>query len=144
MNIYGSGRTVADVAVDITVECWDERGRSHAIDTVLGYRRNDPFAVTMTFLTGDGDLTWTFGRELLARGVSAPTGDGDVRIAPSVASDGRATVTIELTSPDGHLALTARTGDVQDFLVRSHAVVPAGEESNHLDVDRLIAQVLAA
>jgi hypothetical protein len=144
MNIYGSGRTVADVAVDITVQCWDERGRSHEIDTVLGYRRQDPFAVTMTFLTGDGDLTWTFGRELLARGVSVPTGEGDVRISPTVAADGRATITVELSSPDGHLALTARSEDVHDFLNRAHAIVPAGQESDHLDVDRLIAQVLAA
>ena len=65
MNMSGGGHTLADVTLDITVECADERGIRHEIDTVLGYRSSDPFAVAMTFITADGDLVWTFGRDLL-------------------------------------------------------------------------------
>ena len=52
-------------------------------------------------------------------------------------------VSIELSSPDGHLVLLARATDVNDFISRSFAVVPQGEESVHFDVDGLISQVLA-
>ena len=52
-------------------------------------------------------------------------------------------VSIELSSPDGHLVLMARTSDVSDFITRSFAVVPDGEETQHFDVDALISQVLA-
>lgn len=144
MSVFGSGRTVADVAVDLTVECVDDRGVRHQLDVVLGYRRNDPYAVTMTFLTGSGDLTWTFGRDLLVDGVNLPTGQGDVHVAPSIASNGRAGVHIELSSPDGHLVLQARADDVNDFITRSTEVVPVGSESVQVEVDSLIAQLLDA
>jgi hypothetical protein len=144
MNMSGGGHTLADVALDITVECMDDRGIRHEIDTVLGYRRSDPFAVSMTFVTGDGNLVWTFGRDLLIRGVESPTGDGDVHVSPAISFTGRAMVSIELSSPDGHLVLLARSSDINDFLTRAAAVVTPGNESEHFDVDMLISQVLAS
>lgn len=144
MNVPGTGRTLADVAVDITVRCVDDHGVQHDIDTVLGYRRSDPYAVTMTFLTEDGDLTWTFARDLLAHGTNGPIGDGDVHVAPSLSPDGRAVIDIGLTSPDGQLVLQARTDEVGDFVGRSFGTVAAGEESTHVDVDHLISRLLAS
>ena len=144
MNVSGNGRTVADVAVDLTLECVDENGQRHEIDTIMGYRRSDPYAVTMTFITGEGNLTWTFGRDLLSRGISHPVGDGDVRVAPAINDAGRAVVDIELSSPDGHLVLQARTAELSDFVGRTVALVPSGQESQHLDVDLLIGQMLGA
>lgn len=144
MNVSGNGRTVADVAVDITVECVDDHGRRHEIDTVLGYRRQDPYAVTMTFITGDGDLTWTFGRDLLSRGLSSPTGDGDVQVAPALGRHGRAMVHVDLSSPDGTLGLLARSDEVRGFLGRTFDVVADGDEASLLDLDLLIDQIFAA
>jgi hypothetical protein len=144
MNVSGNGRTVADVAVDLTLECVDAKGQRHEIDTIMGYRRQDPYAVTMTFITGEGNLTWTFGRDLLSRGMNHPVGDGDVRVSPAVDHAGRAVVHIELSSPDGHLVLAARTAELGDFVARTTVLVPAGQEELHLDVDRLISQMLEA
>ena len=144
MNTSGSGHILSDVALDITVECKDDRGLRHEIDTVLAYRSSDPFAVAMTFITSDGDLVWTFGRDLLMRGTECPVGEGDVHISPAVGLGGRAMVSIELSSPDGHLVLMARAADVHDFISRSVAVVPAGTESDFFDADLLISQVLAS
>ena len=144
MNMSGGGHTLADVTLDITVECTDDRGIRHEIETALGYRSSDPFAVAMTFATVDGDLVWTFGRDLLIRGVDGPAGDGDVHVSPALSLTGRAMVSIELSSPDGHLVLHASTADVQDFLARSAAVVAPGTESDYFDVDMLINQVLTA
>ena len=144
MNMSGGRHTLSDVALDITVECMDDRGIRHEIDTVLGYRSSDPFAVAMTFITGEGDLVWTFGRDLLMRGTESPVGEGDVHVAPAIGLSGRAMVSIELSSPDGHLVLMARSSDVKDFLARTVAVVTPGTESDFFDVDRLISQVLAS
>lgn len=133
---------VADVAVDITLECWDRRGNSHLIDTVLGYHRPDAYAVTMTFMTGDEPLTWTFARDLLIDGLCRPTGDGDVHIAPAT-TDGRAVVLITLSSPDGHLLLEAPSDQVVAFVDGTLDLVPAGTESSELDLDDLIGQLFS-
>lgn len=144
MNLSGSGHTLSDVALDISVECMDDRGIRHEIDTVLSYASSDPFAVAMTFVTSDGDLVWTFGRDLLIRGTEAPAGDGDVHVSPAIGLSGRAMVAIELSSPDGHLVLMARAGDVSDFIARTAAVVAPGAESDAFDADLLISQLLAS
>jgi hypothetical protein len=129
MNLSGGGHTLSDVALDITVECNDDRGVRHEIDTVLSYASSDPFAVAMTFVTSDGNLVWTFGRDLLIRGTEAPAGDGDVHVSPALDLSGRAMVAIELSSPDGHLVLMARASDVNDFITRTAAVVAPGTPS---------------
>ena len=144
MNMFGSERTVADVAVDVTVACVDQAGLRHEIDTVLGYPRSDPYAVSMTFVTGDGGLVWTFGRELLSRGTVSPTGDGDVHVFPGIGAFGRAVINIELSSPDGHLLLEARSEGIAEFLSRTTDVVAEGRESANLDVDQLISELLAS
>jgi len=111
---------------------------------VLSYAAADPFAVAMTFVTSDGDLVWTFARELLIRGTEAPVGDGDVHVSPAIGLSGRAMVSIELSSPDGHLVLLARAADVLDFISRTVAVVSPGTESDAFDADLLISQLLAS
>lgn len=133
---------VADVALDVTLECMDSRGNRHEIDTVLGYHRPDAYAVTMTFMTGDEPLTWTFARDLLISGMHAPTGDGDVHIFPSI-TNGRAVIVVTLSSPDGHLLLEARTDQVTQFIDGTLDLVPAGTESSELDLDDLIGKIFS-
>lgn len=134
---------VADVALDVRLECLDETGRGHHIHSVLAYQRHDPFAVTMTFLTPDESLTWTFGRDLLIEGLRRTSGEGDVCVAPAISPSGRPIVLITLSSPDGHLMLQAPTSQIAEFVSRSLAVVPTGDEVAHLDIDSLVAQILA-
>ncbi|QCX27743.1 SsgA family sporulation/cell division regulator [Nocardioides jishulii] len=138
-------RRVAENVVthDITIQCIDTSGRTHDLDTVFSYSKVDPFAVTVTFLTPEGDLPWTFSRDLLLRGLTTPIGDGDVHVCPSINDHGRAVVIIELSSPDGHLVTEARTDAVFTFVQRSLALVPEGEESQHLSMDAMIEQLLA-
>ncbi|WP_107767107.1 SsgA family sporulation/cell division regulator [Nocardioides terrigena] len=136
-------RITADVAVDVTMYCRDLDGHRYELDTVLGYARSDAFAVTMTFGDVEPLVTWTFGRDLLMRGITHPTGEGDVRICPSLDDDGTAIVQIELCSPDGHLLLEVRTDEVTAFIGRTVDVCPPGVEADHVDVDQMIAQLLA-
>lgn len=134
---------VADVALDVRLECLDETGRGHHLHSVLAYHRHDPYAVTMTFLTPEESLTWTFGRDLLMEGMRRTSGDGDVCVAPAVSPTGRQIVVITLSPPDGHLILQAPSDQISEFLDRSLAVVPAGSEVAYLDVDALLAQLLS-
>lgn len=137
-------RSVAgSVTHDVTIQCIDASGRTHDLDTVFSYSQDDPYAVTVTFLTPEGDLPWTFSRDLLLRGLTTPIGDGDVHVCPSISDRGRAVVIIELSSPDGHLVTEARTDDVSTFVQRSLALVPEGEEGQHLRLDAMIEQLLA-
>ncbi|MGD9960160.1 SsgA family sporulation/cell division regulator [Nocardioides sp.] len=130
------------VTQDITIEVVDAVGSVTTLDAALGYDPADPYAVTATFFTGGGDVVWTFGRELLSRGLTDPAGEGDVHIWPCLDANGRATVIIELCSPDGELVAQARTQDVYRFVSRSLAMVPAGLESEHCDMDGIIDQLL--
>lgn len=136
-------RITADVAVDVTMYCRDLDGHRYELDAVLGYARTDAFAVSMTFGDVEPLVTWTFGRDLLMRGITHPTGEGDVRVCPALGDDGTAIVLIELCSPDGELLLEARTEDVASFIGRTVDVCAPGVEAEHLDVDQMIAHLLA-
>ena len=135
-------RVTRTVQCEITIQCLDAAGRSHDLDTVFSYDVSDPYAVTITFRTREGDLPWTFARELLAHGLSAPTGAGDVHVAPSTSTHGQSVVTIELSSPDGHLLTEAPAHAVHTFLDETFSLVPEGEEHHHMALDSLLAQLL--
>jgi hypothetical protein len=132
------------VTQDVTMECVDAAGTITTLDATLGYNPADPYAVTTTFRTSGGSVVWTFARELLSRGLTTPTGEGDVHVWPCLDSAGRAVVIIELSSPDGELIAQAPTADIYRFVSRSLALVPAGLESAYVDVDALIERLLAA
>ena len=87
-------------------------------------------------------MVWIFARELLARGLTSPAGQGDVHIWPCLDAIGRATVIIELCSLDGELVAQAGTQDISRFVNRSLATVPADTETDHMDIDQLINQLL--
>ena len=131
------------ISQDITMDCVDAAGTVTSLDAALGYDPADPYAVTATFRTPAGSVVWTFARELLSRGLTTPTGEGDVHIWPCLDSVGRAVVIIELSSPDGELIAQAPTQDVYRFVSRSLALVPAGLETSYVDMDELIEQLLA-
>jgi hypothetical protein len=130
------------VTHDLALHCVDSAGTLTTVDAALGYDPADPFAVTITFVTVDGDVVWAFARDLLVRGLGGPAGQGDVHIWPRLDAEGCATVIIELCSPDGELVVQAGTRDVYQFLGRSLAAVPAGTETDRIDLDQLIDQLL--
>jgi hypothetical protein len=118
-------------------------GGTSEVPTILRYDSSDPYALTMSFQVAEGRIPWTFGRELLSGGLFEPTGDGDVHVWPGLDDHGLATVSIELCSPHGNALVDLRTIDADRFVTRSHALVPPGEESVHVDVDALITAITA-
>jgi hypothetical protein len=100
------------------------------VQVELRYDTKDPYAVVAAFRTGRaGWVEWVFARDLLADGLIADAGDGDVRIRP--AADDPEVVVIELSSPSGHAMFEASAQELADFLDRTYdVVVPAEPEAD--------------
>jgi len=118
------------------------------VRAAMRYDVADPYAVQVAFYTGPSDgngdvVEWTFARQLLTDGVSAPVGEGDVQVWPS-SSSGQPVVCLALSSPSGKALFEIPLSELVDFLSRTYAAVPTGGESAHVDVDAELALLLWA
>ncbi|MGX4692486.1 SsgA family sporulation/cell division regulator [Streptomyces sp. JNUCC 63] len=105
------------------------------VPTHLLYRSQDPLVVE--FLFHDlvrGPVSWVISRELLARGMLAPGGEGDVRIWPT-GTGPEALLHLLLTSPGGSAHLIAALPAVEHWLLRTYELVPAHQETEALDLE---------
>ena len=107
------------------------------------YSVHEPLSVRAAFNTGDGAVTWVFARDLLRDGLDHPVGDGDVTCWPATDA-GERVLCISLRSPSGQALLEAPYEQVRDFLHRTFDVVPTGAESDFLDLDGLIHDLLSS
>ena len=137
-------KTAQVVTESVELEFVDPQGEATSIEADLVYDPADPYAVTMVFRTGVQEVLWTFGRELLDGGRYEPTGDGDVHVWPCLSSHGSAVVIIELCSPDGELLVQASSRSVDHFVTAMMESVPDGQESNFVDFDDELAEILSA
>ena len=113
------------------------------IPAVLSYDPADPYAVTLELSTGTdrGMVAWVFARQLLLDGVTKATGEGDVHVWPVFT--GRIPVTfLSLSSPSGSALFEVDMPGLVDFLTRTVALVPAGCESDHVNLDAELAALL--
>ena len=115
-----------------------------AVDLELRYDPACPYAVEARFAVGLAPVSWVFARELLALGQFEPVGRGDVHVRPELDDAGRATVLLELQSPDGVALVELPAREVRPFVATTADVVAPGTESRHLDVDAALRAVLTA
>lgn len=107
------------------------------IAATLKYNVFEPFAVTASFVLGEGPaVQWVMSRDLLREGVVLPTGQGDIRVYP--VSD---TLYMELASPSGRAILEAPIKPVIDFIHRVFATVPEGREHEYFSIDAELDQL---
>lgn len=107
----------------------------------LSYSSRDPYAVQASFRTGQSSpVDWVFARDLLADGLLAPAGTGDVRVKPILGPEER--VEVELASPSGHAVFTTAARPLAEFLDRTFELVPATSEYSWLDFDAALDQLL--
>src|ERR1700684_175232 len=94
-------------------------------------------------------------RELLAAALHAREGIGDVQAWPSAApgdpaaegdSEGTAAghpiLNISMSSPFGHALFQVSAEEIAEFLDRTYEIVPAGDETGHIDFDTELANLL--
>jgi hypothetical protein len=82
---------------------------------------------------------------LLSAGTRGREGLGDVTVWPSAGSEGGApgsVLNIELSSKLSQAHFETPLTEISDFLRRTYVIVPAGEESDHLDVESELAELL--
>jgi Streptomyces sporulation and cell division protein, SsgA len=110
----------------------------------LYYRGSDPYAIRIAFHVGaDEPVEWIFARELLADGMTTPVGDGDVQIWPSSPAadpDGEicgplTVLNVKLSSPFGEAHFEAPAEAIIKFLDRTYSIVRMGQESDVIDID---------
>ncbi len=121
----------------------DDGMPTRSLGVMLSYDPADPFAVTAALHDERSQVGWTFARELLVEGAFEPAGAGDVLVWPSLNEAGHAVVVITLSSPSGEFTGEIPTKDVFPFVQDMLATVPSGQESELLDVDAAIEQLLA-
>ncbi|MFC4506614.1 MULTISPECIES: SsgA family sporulation/cell division regulator [Streptomyces] len=108
----------------------------------LYYMDTDPYAVQFSFdVTPDDVVRWTFARELLDQGLTAPAGIGDVKITPVGPLHDRG-LRLELESPDGYACLEGPAAPIKEWIAETYAAVAAGQESKAVDIDSLLDDLL--
>jgi len=108
----------------------------------LYYSAGDPYAIRMAFHVGsDEPVEWIFARDLLAVGLECPAGEGDVQVWPADDHD-KELLNIALSSPFGEAHFVAPRDSMAAFLTRTYEVVAPGHESEHVDVDGQLDELL--
>src|SRR3954447_16747071 len=116
------------------------------LDAELRYDPADPFAVALAIGVECGEpVVWTFARDLLAAGVSAPSGEGDITVEPDMSAsfnDSERALRITLAT-DCLATMVTPAAAVLEFLVETYAIVPTGSELDRVDFDAEIAALLS-
>ncbi|MFJ8542333.1 SsgA family sporulation/cell division regulator [Streptomyces sp. NPDC093586] len=108
----------------------------------LQYGITDPYAVRLSLGSSTGPpVTWSFARELLTEGLRRPTGPGDVLVIPGHCHRPHS-LRIVLRNPAGTALVEIADTEVTAFLQQAFALVPAGTESDHLDIDGAITALM--
>lgn len=108
----------------------------------LEYAADDPYAIRMAFYVGNDDpVEWIFARELLTVGIVRPVGDGDVQVWPMSQQNEHA-LNIALSSPFGNALFEVPLLPLADFLHRTYEIVAAGRESEFIDLEAELDDLL--
>ncbi len=123
------------------------------VPATLVYDVADPFAVRVRFGDDgrdeyedgadgveDGGVEWLLSRDLLRAGLTAPAGEGDVRLWP--ARGGLDVVFLQLRAPSGEALFEVSGAVVGEFLRETEMLVPQGAESGSLRVDEELSALL--
>jgi Streptomyces sporulation and cell division protein, SsgA len=130
---------VTRVGIETIFEFIGPDGRPAPVAVDLGYRADEPHAVTMTFRMGESVTTWLVSRDLLANGMVSASGIGDVRLRPFTAR----VAILELYSDEEHAVFHVPVGGLQAFLNSTYDVVMPGHESDFLDIDNALRALFA-
>lgn len=129
-----------------TVVGGDGAGLGRRVILRFTWRPADPLAVVLDIETRPDHPalprgSWVVLRDFLRYGLSAPTGDGDVRIRPGP-SGGTPTVTLTLARTQRPCTVVVPAAVLDTFLRRTETSVPLGDERSDDMIESLIARLL--
>jgi hypothetical protein len=135
-----------EVAAEVVLDDGGLTGRGRKTVLKLSWHRDDPLAVALA-ITAEPDHPslprgeWVILRDFLRYGLEASTGDGEVRMRPDEPLD---RLWFELERPGRAACVSVPRKTVSDFLDRTEAVVPAGEERSAEAIDALLNRLLGS
>ncbi|MFH8442364.1 SsgA family sporulation/cell division regulator [Streptomyces sp. NPDC018026] len=100
----------------------------------LRYDMTDPYAVRLSLGAPEAPepVDWIFARSLLEEGMRRPAGLGNVLVSPPHRCH-RDAVAVVVRSAAGAARLELPARETAEFLRRSHALVPAGQEGPYVE-----------
>jgi hypothetical protein len=133
-----------EVAAEAVLD--DGRLSGRGLTTLLTFRwhADDPLAVSLT-ITAEPDHPslprgeWVILRDFLRYGLEESTGDGEVRMRPDQRLD---RIWFELERPGRAACVSVQRAVVREFLDRTDAIVPTGEERSDAAIDALLRRLL--
>lgn len=112
-----------------------------SVGVELRYDSRKPYEVSLSFNAGKrGRVDWVFARDLLADGLLADSGEGDVHVRPRF--DDPAVVVIVLRSPTGQAAVEADVDQLSEFVNETYDIVAPGAEHLWMSIDDALAQLM--
>lgn len=134
------------VTAEVVIDDGGHSGRGRMTVLSLTWRAEDPLAIEI-LLTAQPDHPalprgrWVLLRDFLRYGLDEATGDGEVRIRPDELRD---RVWLELARPGRAACVSIPRATARDFLDRTEASVPCGEERSAEAIDQLLAKLLSS
>lgn len=143
---HAAGGRPEPVVADLVIDDVGQSGRGRLTVLRLSWTGDDPLAVELRLTSAPDHPALPRGRWLVLRdfvryGLEEPTGDGEVRIRPD---DVRDRIWFELARPGRSACVSVPRQLVRDFLARTQACVPCGEERSDEAIDALLTRLLGA
>ncbi len=132
---------IATVTADLQLTLVTDSG-SLPLVAAMAYDTTDPWAVRVSFDTETGTVTWLFARQLLTDGIAGLTGEGDIKVWPTL-HDGERTVTLSMSSNSGAAVFEMDRNGLVEFLQQTYLAVPTGHEALTVDLDAELALLLS-
>ena len=85
-------------------------------------------------------MEWLVARDLLHAGLSRPSGDGDIRLWPARTPGD--VLFLELRAPSGHALFELSRAVLAGFVADTERLVPRGQESEVVDVEPELVELL--
>jgi hypothetical protein len=136
----------AQVETEVVIDDGGLSGRGRMTVLRLAWWPHDPLAVALT-LTAQPDHPalprgdWVVLRDFLRYGLEEATGEGEVRIRPDHQSD---RLCLDLQRPGRAACVSVPRPLIAEFLRRTEAVVPFGEERSAEAIEALLARLQAS
>ncbi|MFF9340324.1 MULTISPECIES: SsgA family sporulation/cell division regulator [unclassified Streptomyces] len=126
--------------LSLEITHWVTSALSRRLKCEFSYDTGDPLAVTLTLDTdGERPVRWNLCRELLADGMVAEAGEGEVVLWPlSDGESGYSSFCLRVGGGDRTALFEIPAEPVGEWLARTWAAVPRGTELDGVDWDELL------
>ncbi|MFE1521436.1 SsgA family sporulation/cell division regulator [[Kitasatospora] papulosa] len=125
--------------LSLRITHWVIPNLARRLNCEISYNSEDPLAVTMVFNTAsECPVRWTFSRELLADGLNARVGEGDVALWPMHDHNGGLTSFCVRVGGARTALFEIAAEPVMSWLDKTYEMVPCGAEFNGVDWDALV------